>query len=148
MEDGRLCQARVSFHTTVFHTSMCCLNIDSNILRIKSTEDGRKNNSEEDMDHLIIPDATPRMEFVARYEFDVKMLYLNPAPFKAWCVSKQIPYEGLMDMLRSGGTRARMVKKRMYKGTRFTALGSTQVISIDCAGFMGDETPEESTETT
>ena len=118
----------------------------SNILRIKSTEDGRKNNSEEDMDHLIIPDATPRMEFVARYEFDVKMLYLNPAPFKAWCVSKQIPYEGLMDMLRSGGTRARMVKKRMYKGTRFTALGSTQVISIDCAGFMGDETPEESTE--
>jgi hypothetical protein len=52
------------------------------ILRIKSTDDARKQAT--GLDHLIHPEAVPRMNFVARYEYDIKRLYLLPKPLKEW----------------------------------------------------------------
>ena len=40
----------------------------NNILRIKSTDDAR---SKTDLDHLVIPDATPRVSFIIRYEYEI-----------------------------------------------------------------------------
>jgi hypothetical protein len=109
----------------------------TSILRIKSTDDARGKIT--DLDHLIIPDASPRFAMVARYEYDVKKLYLLPTPLKKWCVQHQINYSGLIDGLKRGRTNASLGKQRMGKGTRMN-LPSSPVIIIDCAEFMNDET--------
>lgn len=110
----------------------------NNMLRIKSTDDARYNESSDDMDHLIIPDATPRMQFVARFEYDIKQLYIYPNHIRDWCVRKQISYEGFYDALRAGRTKAKMEKKRMGTGTRFT-VPATTVLRVDCSGLVSDE---------
>jgi hypothetical protein len=87
----------------------------NNILRIKSTDDARKQST--GLDHLILPDATPRMQLVARYEYDIKKLYLLPKPFKLWCSKQQIDYSNILEALRSGRTKAMKEKVRLGKGT-------------------------------
>lgn len=87
----------------------------NNILRIKSTDDARKQST--GLDHLILPDATPRMQLVARYEYDIKKLYLLPKPFKLWCTKQQIDYSNTLDALKSGRTMAKKEKVRLGKGT-------------------------------
>jgi len=121
----------------------------NNILRIKSTADSRAKGKEEMLDHLVVPDATPRGQFVARYEYDLRHLFLYPGPFKEWCVRKQISFEGLLDSMKTTGTKAKTIKKRMGKGTRLNE-GATDVIFVDCTGFdtdeeMGKAVEEEST---
>jgi len=113
----------------------------NNVLRIKSTEDARTA-SKNDLDHLIIPDATPRISLLARYEYDIKMLYLYPLPLKDWCVKKQVNYEGFVDSLKRGRTKAKIDKKRMGKGTRMS-LPSADVLWISCEGFLDDDREEE-----
>ena len=87
----------------------------NNILRIKSTDDARKQST--GLDHLILPDATPRMQLVARYEYDIKKLYLLPKPFKLWCSKQQIDYSNILESLKSGRTKATKEKVRLGKGT-------------------------------
>jgi hypothetical protein len=94
-----------------------------------------------DIDHLIIPDASPRFSMVARYEYDVKLLYLMPTPLKQWCVKHQINYSGLVDGLKRGRTKAKLDSKRMGKGTRMN-LPASPVITVDCSEFMNDETED------
>lgn len=113
----------------------------NNVLRIKSTEDARTA-SKNDLDHLVIPDATPRISLLARYEYDIKMLYLYPLPLKDWCVKKQVNYEGFVDSLKRGRTKAKIDKKRMGKGTRMS-LPSADVLWISCEGFLDDDREEE-----
>jgi len=108
----------------------------NNVLRIKSTDDSRGSSS--GVDHLVIPDATPRMTFVARYEYDVKMMYLYTKPLKEWCARQQINYQGLLDSLKNGRAKARIVKKRMSKGTNMT-LPATDVIQLDTQEFLDDD---------
>lgn len=108
----------------------------NNVLRIKSTDDAR---SSTDLDHLVIPDATPRAAFVARYEYDEKMLFVMPAPLKDWCVKHQLNYEGLVDSLKRGRTRAKIAKKRMGKGTRMS-LPPVDVLWIDSKEFLDNDT--------
>jgi hypothetical protein len=113
----------------------------NNVLRIKSTEDARTA-GKNDLEHLIIPDATPRISLIARYEYDIKMLYLYPLPLRDWCVKKQVNYEGFIDSLKRGRTKAKVDKKRMGKGTRMS-LPSADVIWVNCEGFLDDDREEE-----
>lgn len=108
----------------------------NNILRIKSTDDGRHRT--QDTELLIIPDGTPRISLVARYEYDIKQLYIMPKPFKEWCSKCHINVTSLIAELKKGRTRAAMEPKRMGRGTRMN-LPSALVLRIDCTEFMDDE---------
>jgi hypothetical protein len=107
----------------------------NNILRIKSTSDARTPNQD---DALIIPDSTPRMTLVARYEYDIKRLYLLPKPFREWCNKQQIHYPSLYDKLRSGSTSGQMKKVRISRGTRLN-LPPADCVVLDCSQFMDEE---------
>jgi hypothetical protein len=111
----------------------------NNMLRIKSTDDARK--SAGDLDKIIVPDGSPRGHFVARYEYDVKKLFLLPKPLKEWCGKQQINYAGLVEGLKTGRTKAHKEKVRMGKGTHIN-LPPTDVLVLDCSGFMDDETEQ------
>jgi uncharacterized protein (DUF927 family) len=112
----------------------------NNILRIKSTEklSNGKINPGEDIERLIIPDASPKLMFVARYEYDMKHLFVFQDFLKTWCAKKQINYEGLISALKKGRTKAQRVKKRMSTGTRMN-LPTVNVLFVDCSGFMEDD---------
>jgi hypothetical protein len=107
-----------------------------NILRIKSTDDARKQPT--GIDHLIHPEAIPRMNFVARYEYDIKKLYLLPKPLKEWCGKQQINYGGMVDGLKTGRTIAKKEKVRLGKGTHMN-WPAVDAIVVDCKAFMDDE---------
>ena len=111
----------------------------SSMLRIKSTDDARR--AATGIDHLIQPDATPRGMLVARYEYDVKKLYLLPKPLKEWCGKQQINYSGFVDGLRVGRTACTKGKVRMGKGTHVN-LPPVDALIIDCSGFLDDEVEE------
>lgn len=111
----------------------------TSVLRIKSTDDARGKTT--DIDHLIIPDASPRFSMVARYEYDIKMLYLLPTPLKQWCVKHQINYSGFIEGLRRGRTKAKSDNKRLGKGTRMN-LPPSPVIVVDCSEFMNEDTED------
>ena len=113
----------------------------NNKLSIKSTDDSRSLKSEE-ADHLIIPDATPRISFIIRYEYDIKTFYVYTAPLREWCVKKQINYEGFIDALKRGRTRAKIDKKRMGKGTRMS-LPSVDVLWVDGRDWKDDDIEQE-----
>ena len=108
----------------------------NSFLRIKSTDDARKN--ETGLDHLIQPEASPRMSLVARYEYDIKKLYLLIKPLKEWCGKHQINYSGFVDGLKAGRTRAKIDKVRLGKGTHIN-LPSKDVLVIDCSDFLDDD---------
>ena len=112
----------------------------NSMLRIKSTDDARKPVT--GLDHLIQPDAIPRgNSFVARYEYDIKKLYLLPKPLKEWCGKQQINYSGFVEGLKAGRTKAIKHKMRLSKGTQMN-LPPTDVIVLDCTEFMDDETEQ------
>jgi hypothetical protein len=112
----------------------------SNVLWIKSTDDLRK--QEGDVVSLVIPEATPRGKFVARYETDLKRAYLIPKPLKAWCGEQQINYSAFVHDLKTklGATNTTM---RLSKGTHM-ALPVTRVIVVDCS--IEDENKTGNTE--
>jgi hypothetical protein len=111
----------------------------NNMLRITSTEDAR--NTAGSLDKIVVPDSSPRGQFVARYEYDVKKLYLLIKPLKAWCGKQQINYAGFVDGLRTGSTKAIKAKVRLGKGTHIN-MPPTDVLVLDCTGFMDDETEQ------
>jgi hypothetical protein len=109
----------------------------NSMLRIKSTDDSRKQPM--GLDHLITPDATPRgNSFVARYEYDIKKMYLLPKPLKEWCGKQQINYAGFVEGLKSGRTKAIKAKVRLSKGTQMS-FPPVDVLIIDCSEFLDDE---------
>jgi hypothetical protein len=111
----------------------------NNMLRIKSTDDAR--NTAGSLDRIIVPDGIPRGQFVARYEYDVKKLYLLIKPLKAWCGKQQINYAGFVDGLKVASTKAIKAKVRLGKGTHIN-MPPTDVLVLDCSGFMDDETEQ------
>lgn len=112
----------------------------NNILRIKSTDDIRKAST--GIDHLITPEAVPRVSLVARYEYDVKKLYLMPKPLKEWCGKHQINYSGFIDGLKTGRTKAHRKSVRLGTGTHIN-LPPIEAWVVDCSGFLTDETEEK-----
>lgn len=109
----------------------------NNVLRIKSTDDHRGNKP--DLDVLVIPDGTPRVSLVARYEYDIKRLYLMIKPFKDWCSKHHLNFNEVERQLEVGKTKAVREKKRMSKGTRMN-LPPAIVMALDCSEFMDEET--------
>lgn len=112
----------------------------NNFLRIKSTDDARKGFT--GLDHLIQPEASPRFALVARYEYDIKRLFLLPKPLKEWCGKQQINYAGLVEGLKIGRTKAKRESARLGKGTHIN-LPPKDVLVIDCSAFVDDETEDE-----
>lgn len=82
------------------------------ILRIKSTADARSNDPE--MENLILPDATPLYNWIARSEYDINKLYLPPTNLKKWVMARGLHFptiEGLMvDQMGLVKTKGRMGK--------------------------------------
>jgi hypothetical protein len=111
----------------------------NNVLRILSTDDARGSDADV-LEHLIVPDATPRMSLVARYEYDIKKMYLLPKPLRQWCVRNQHNYSALINGLKEGKTRTVSKKIRMGKGTNMN-LPSADVWVVDCTEFSDDELP-------
>lgn len=111
----------------------------NNILRIRSTDDAR--GKPPGPETMILPEAVPRLHFVARYEYDIKRLYLLPKPLKDWCVRQQINYTSFVDMLKVPPTKLRREKMRLGRGTHMN-LPPTDTLVIDCSSFMDDATEE------
>ena len=98
-----------------------------NILRIKSTSDLRKQDGSA-INSIIQPEALPRNKLVARYETDVKKLYLIPKPLRLWCGEQQINYAAFVsDLIEKLG--AKKMKVRLSKGTQLN-MPATDVIVV------------------
>jgi hypothetical protein len=98
-----------------------------NILRIKSTSDLRKQDGTT-MESIILPEAVPRNKLVARYETDIKKLYLVPKPLRLWCGEQQINYGAFInDLTEKLG--AKRMKMRLSKGTQLN-MPPTDVIVV------------------
>jgi hypothetical protein len=106
----------------------------SNILMIKSTDDLRSKQGEGNgLDKLVIPDATPKIKLVARYETDLKKVYLLPKPLKLWCSAQQINYSAFLSDLKSK-MGAKRDKVRLDKGT-LLKLDPQDVIIVAMKSF-------------
>ena len=100
------------------------------VLQIKSTEDLRSKHGN-GLDSIIVPEARPRMNFVARYETDLQKLFLVPKPLREWCTKQQINYGSFVDDLKSE-MNAKKLKVRLGKGTHMN-LPPTDAIMVDFA---------------
>lgn len=87
----------------------------NDILRIEAGIDLR--GKADTGDDFIVPDASPRGQFVARYETDVNRLYILPKPFKKWCIEQQLNPVALLKGLLDEH-KGEHVKIRLTKGTR------------------------------
>ena len=101
----------------------------SNVLWIKSTDDLRKKDNV-GMDSLIVPEALPRGQMVARYETDLKKLYLIPKFLRIWCGEQQINYAAFVEDLKKN-LDATTTKVRLSKGTHLS-LPPTSVLVVKC----------------
>ena len=100
------------------------------VLQIKSTEDLRSKHGN-GLDTIIVPEARPRMNFVARYETDVQKLFLVPKPLREWCTKQQINYAAFTLELKNK-LGAQKAKVRLGKGTHMN-LPPTDAIVVDFA---------------
>jgi hypothetical protein len=117
----------------------------NDILKIKSTQRHQGTTPEPGIDELIVPEASPRMQYVARYETDVNRLYLMPKPFKVWCTKQQLSPEILLAGLEKTHPVRRGVAVRLGKGTSFGKLPPTKVYVIDMVSDIAaaDEDDEQ-----
>ena len=109
------------------------------ILKIKSTDDMRKNHGN-GIDQLVIPEFDPRVRLVGRYETDVKKLYIVPKVLKAWCAHQQINYSSLVQDFKDN-FNGKSMKMRLTKGTP-TDLHPAHVMCIDCSNVDLEEDAE------
>jgi hypothetical protein len=102
------------------------------ILWIKSTETQRTANNN-GLDTLVVPEMQPRGQLVARYETDVKLLYIVLSPFKHWCSKRRFNYDSVVTeaLARFNGKK---MKTRISKGTKLN-LPPTTVLVLDCNDF-------------
>jgi hypothetical protein len=115
------------------------------ILWIKSTEDLRGGKNSNGLDNLVVPEMQPRATLVARYETDIKKLYIALKPLKTWCIKQRLNYDSVVkQMAEKYG--AQKVKIRMSKGTKLN-LPTASVIAIDCSGLDLPEGPDGGAET-
>ena len=70
------------------------------------------------------------MKLVARYETDLKRIYLVPKPLKEWCIKHQVNYGSFREDLvkKLNGSRG---KVRLGKGTHMN-MPPTDVLIVDC----------------
>lgn len=101
----------------------------NNILRINSTEDKTDIDTGSVEDTFVVPDGVPRGELLARWEPDVKMLYLMKHPFNKWCVDQHLNSKALLEELKKEYT-VDMVSMRPAKGTRMN-IPTTPMIRVN-----------------
>lgn len=109
--------------------SMYWMENSDHTLGIKSGSDLRK--GDEVGSTITIPAIVPKNGFTIRYEYDTKELFICRADLRKWCASKNIPYEGLIDGLKEKPTYAKVVKKRMGKGTHHN-FAPVDVLRLTC----------------
>lgn len=115
----------------------------NNILRINSTQDLRGVAQDKVTETFVVPDATPRAEFVARYEPDTKRLCLYPKPFKVWCVKQQLNPSALLEELAKE-YKYEFRKVHMSKGTKLSMPKTdVHVIEFPLEGHVDAETDSE-----
>jgi hypothetical protein len=110
------------------------------ILWIKSTDDLRGAHNSNGLDSLVVPEMQPKVRLVARYETDVKMLYIVMKALKVWCTKQRLNYDSVVMELgeKMGGRKQKM---RMCKGTKMNLPAAT-VLAVDCAALDLPEKPD------
>lgn len=108
------------------------------ILWIKSSEDLRGKNTN-GLDNLVVPDMLPRVKLMARYETDVKRLYIPVGALRSWCNRRRLNADSVMKEIveRMNGSKIRM---RLGKGTKLD-MPPSLVMALDCGDI---QTPEVS----
>ena len=109
------------------------------IIRIKSTQDGRSRDESGLIETLVNPEKLPHYAWVGRYEYDVKQLYLLIKPFKAWIEKKPgINYAEVAEEIEK---HMRGEKKKVHLGKGTTVnIGSVYVLSLSFdAGDVDEE---------
>ena len=109
-----------------------------NILWIKSTDDLRTLNGN-GLDNLVVPDQQPRGQLVARYETDLKRLFLLPKPLREWCHKNRLNYDSVVAEATKE-LNAERRKVRLSKGTKMN-LPPADCLIMDCSSLdMPDST--------
>jgi len=116
----------------------------NDFLRIRNSSDGRADSSSraDVLDHLVVPEAMPRVALLGRLETDSNTLYLMPKPFRSWCAERQIDYNGVIRELRDMPCGAKVVSKRMGKGTKLN-LPPVSVLMLQGASWLSDVGTED-----
>ena len=109
------------------------------ILWIKSTDDLRGGHNGNGLDSLVVPEMQPKVKLVARYETDVKRLYIVVRPFKAWCAKQRLNYDSVVENM-CDKYDGKKVKIRMCKGTKMSLPAAT-VLALDCSSLDLSEGP-------
>jgi len=113
----------------------------NNILWIKSTEDLRTAKHGGGMDSLVTPEQLPRGKLVARYETDLKRLFLVTRPFQKWCSERQINYDALVKRMAQD-MPVETKKARLSKGTKLN-LPPMNVLVVNCKNLRLDIDEDE-----
>lgn len=116
----------------------------NDFLRIRNSSDGRADPSGKSdvLEHLVVPEAMPRVAMLGRLETDSNTLYLMPKPFRTWCADRQIDYNGIIRELRGMPCGAKVVSKRMGKGTKLN-LPPMSVLMLQGASWISDVGTED-----
>jgi hypothetical protein len=116
----------------------------NDFLRIRNSADGRAMSGEraDVLDHLVVPEAMPRVAMLGRLETDSNTLYLLPKPFRSWCADRQIDYNGVIRELRDMPCGAKVVSKRMGKGTKLN-MPPMSVLMLKGASWLSDVGTED-----
>jgi hypothetical protein len=85
------------------------------ILRVKSTADARSGDPE--MDNLILPDAVPITNWIARIEGDVNKMYMPPTSWKKWVMARGLYFPTIEAQMKEEMNMVK-TKGRLGKGTK------------------------------
>lgn len=85
------------------------------ILRVKSTDDARSTDA--NMENIIMPDATPLYNWVARLEYDINKLYLVPHTWKEWIMKRGHTTSSVYALMKRD-MNMQTKKQRLGKGTK------------------------------
>ena len=97
----------------------------ANTLSIRSTDEA----AEPMLEQIVMPDSNPRVSLLLRYEFDLKRLFIAVGPFRDWCVRRHVAYDALIKALATSSAQAKVITKRMGKGTRMN-IPPTRVLML------------------
>jgi hypothetical protein len=100
------------------------------MLWIKGSDNGASGENGNGLDNLVVPEMSPRVRLVGRYETDTKMLFLVVRPFKTWCTKRRLNYDSVIKeaYAKFGGGKKKM---RISRGTKLN-LPAVDVIELDC----------------
>lgn len=95
--------------------------------------DQKPGENENGLDNLVVPEMHPRGKLAARYETDVKMLYIVLRPFKLWCTKRRFNYDSVVKeaIAKFGGGKKKI---RISRGTKLN-LPPVDVLQLDCSSI-------------